>query len=93
MGGVDAAEFGEGGEPVAAVGDLSSHFVFGDVTGPGDDGRHADTAFEEAEFCAAIGPGTSASAVGAFFGAVAMVGLKYDDGVVGLAEFIDFSEE
>jgi hypothetical protein len=31
--------------------------------------------------------------VGAFFGAVAVVGLKYDDGVVGLAEFIDFSEE
>lgn len=63
-----AGQFGEGREEITGMGDLVADFVLGNPARPGDDGRQADAALEEAELGAPVGPRATASEVGAFFG-------------------------
>ena len=87
------AQFGERGQQIRRVGELSARFALPQLARPRDDRRHADATFEQAEFRSAIRPRGAAAEVGAFFGRVTVVALEDHDGALPQAEFVHLRKQ
>ena len=89
----EAAQLGQRGQPIGGMGHRRASFVLWQGPRPGDDRRHADAAFKQAELRPAIGPGASAAKVGPLFGGMPVVALEDDDRALPQPQRIHFGQQ
>src|SRR5262249_59235051 len=88
-----SAQFSHCRKPVAAIRQLRANLVLGQMGWPAYHRRHANSAFEEAEFCAAVDARASASQERALFGRIALVGLDDYDRALPQPECVELSQQ